>query len=217
MKKTESNIWITIILTLGFIISTIIICSFLYYNERNNEINGYGMIKNNYKTIAVTGKAERVFIANVMIIEVTFTDNKKRNAYKEFIIEEDISKDQIVTYDKKLYIETDLVIKMEGIYFDKEANIKYQPKYTRPKYVVGNTEDLKFSLLELGTRNARNKASIIADHANSVLGKLLKSDSGVVKFQNIGAKELYNNPDELNPFTKRKKALISIKQTYKIN
>lgn len=216
MTKEKSNLWISAIISISVLIAVFILCYVYFIIDQKNPSNSGNARNGSQKTISVIGTSEKIFIADVMEINAGFVDNFKRDKFKRYIIAQGISKDQIVVYDKKLKVESDLVRKMEQIYNDAEQTKINAITYELPKYYVRNVEDLKLSLLAAGTKNALLKAGIIAENANSSLGQLIYSDIGTYKFLNVESAVEFASAPELDVFSRRKKAKISIEQVYSV-
>ena len=120
MTKEKSNLWISAIISISVLIAVFILCYVYFIIDQKNPSNSGNARNGSQKTISVIGTSEKIFIADVMEINAGFVDNFKRDKFKRYIIAQGISKDQIVVYDKKLKVESDLVRKMEQIYNDAE-------------------------------------------------------------------------------------------------
>ena len=216
MTKEKSNLWISLILAISLLVAVFMVCYVYFIIDQKNPSNSGNARNGSQKTISVIGTSEKIFVADIMEINANFVDNVKRDNFKKYIIVQGISKDQIIVYDKKLKVESDLVRKMEQIYNDAEQTKINLITYEQPKYYVRNVEDLKLSLLADGTKNALLKAGIIAENANSRLGQLIYSDTGAFKFLNVESAVEFNSASELDVFSRRKKAKILIEQVYSV-
>lgn len=217
MVKDRTNLLIAVVISASILFVSSMACYVYYIVEEKNPRSGGNAKNGAQKTISVIGFAEKVFVADVMEINANFVDNSKRDKFKKYVIAQGIAAEQIVVFDKKLKIESDLIRKMEQIFNDEEQTKLNAVAYELPKYYFKNTEEVKLELLAAGTKNALSKAEVIATNANSSLGALIYSDAGSYSYLNMGSLVEYKSPAELDVFSRRQKAKILIEQVYRVN
>ncbi|WP_035673841.1 SIMPL domain-containing protein [Flavobacterium sp. 83] len=208
MSKQLSLIIVALILSLGLIISTTIF-SYSYFNFEK-EINS----SHKQNSIVVVGFAEKNLLSDLAVLTGSINSENEIINFKKYLITQGIKLEEI-TFDKKYFkIQSEFVHKVDNLYKNISISQKYNVKFDRPQFFVKNTEEIKLSLLVSATKNARDKADIIAKSSNNKIGNLVSSDTEKVTYSNINSETEYINPNELDIFSKQKKIKMYIKQEY---
>lgn len=213
ISRSLAAIIVAIILSLGLIISVII---YTHYHKWNHY--GGGGDDNNYRnaSITVTGIAEKVFPADYIKVSGTISNNKNKEAFINNLLNKDISKDDITFTNNNFIIQSEFVKNVEDIINNKPQNQALTLNFDKPKYYLKNLDDVRLQMLAAATKKAKAKAGIIIENGNGVLGSVIQSDMGEIKYYDINPAKEHLNASELSPSEKRKKVRLVINQVYNV-
>lgn len=210
MRKSTSNVLVALIIILGVIISTLIICYTITEKIKNNR----GANNKEY-SIKVTGFTEMYFKANIAEVNLSFAPENKGKIYS-YLIKNGIKKEEISFKENtSIFIKTEYINELEKI-IKNNSSSNLGLKFSNVKYFCTNTEDLKIKLLQKATKNARHKAGTIAEYSGNDLGVLLHSNEGTVQYLNFDKKNIYENFSDLDINSKHKIARMYVTQSYAI-
>lgn len=213
ISRSLAAIIVAIILSLGLIISVYI---FTHYHKWNHY--GGGGDDNDYRnaSITVTGIAEKIFPADYIKVSGTISNNKNKEAFINELLNKDISKDDITFTNNNFIIQSEFVKNVEDIINNKTQNQKLGLNFDKPRYYLKNLEDVQLQMLAAATKKAKAKAGVIVENGNGVLGSIIKSDMGDIRYYDINPSKEHFNATELNPLEKRKRVRLVINQVYDI-
>ncbi|MBF2708733.1 hypothetical protein [Flavobacterium soyangense] len=208
MSRQLSLIIVSLILSLGLIISTAIFSYSYFHFEK--EFGGPGK----QHSIVVIGFAEKNFLADLAVLTGSVNSENEIINFKKYLITQGIKPEE-VTFNKKFFkIQSEFVRIVDNLYKNISVSQKNKVKSERPQFFVKNTEEIKLSLLASATKNARDKAVIISESSNNKIGNLVSSNTEEVTYGNINSETEFLNPDELDVFSIQKKIKMHIKQEY---
>lgn len=208
MSRQLSLIIVASILSLGLIISTAIFSYSYFHFEK--EINGSGK----QHSIVVIGFAEKNILADFAVLAGSVNSENEIINFKKYLITQGIKSEEVTFNKKSFKIQSEFVHKVDNLYKNISVTQKNNVKSDRPQFFVKNTEEIKLSLLASATKNARDKADIIAESSNNKVGNLVSSDTEKVTYGNLNSETEFINPNELDVFSKQKKIKMRIKQEY---
>lgn len=210
MRKSTSNVLVALIIILGILLSTLIICYTITEKIKNNR-------RANHKeySINVTGFTEMYFKANIAEVQCKYLE-KDKNSLINFFTKNGIKKEELIFKDNAIiFIKTEYINELEKI-INSNAISKPELNLSNLKYFCTNTEELKIKLLQKATKNARHKAGTIAEYSGNNLGVLLHSNEGTVQYLNFDKKDIYESFTDLDTNSKHKIARIYVTQSYSI-
>jgi hypothetical protein len=85
-----------------------------------------------------------------------------------------------------------------------------------PEYYYTKLDDLKLSLIEKASKDARLRAENIVENAGAKLGKASSASLGVFQITAATGDEEYSYGGAFNTSSKEKKARITVRVTYKL-
>ena len=91
-----------------------------------------------------------------------------------------------------------------------------QLEVMQPDYYYTKLDDVKLSLIEKATADARSRAEKIASQSGGKLGKLTSAKMGVFQITGANTNEEYTAGGSFNTFSRNKKARITMKLEYRV-
>lgn len=241
----NKNLLLTLILTLGFIIGTLIIGD--AFKNRNSSEN----------TISVTGLGSKTFTSDLITWSGSFSktdyDLKKayddlaqnRNIIRDYLISKGIPAEQIIfsavnTYkitnyntdeygrsretfggyqlSQSVSIESKEVEKIEALSRNITEIINQGIEFTSspPNYFYTKLAEVKHEMIADGTKDAKLRAEKIAENAGAKLGRLKSAKTGVIQITAPNSNEEYSYGGTFNTYSKEKEASITIRLEYMV-